>query len=121
MDDAPLVRRLERLGDLPRDLERLVDRQRSPRQPLRQRLAVDELQDQRLDAARLLEAVDRGDVRMIQRGQDLRLALEARQPLGVRGERLGQHLDRHVAIELARRAPGRPRPSRPRRAATTIS
>ena len=33
--------------------------------------------------ARVLEPVDRGDVRVVERGQRLRLALEARQPLGV--------------------------------------
>ena len=35
----------------------------------------------------LVQAVDRGDVRVVQRGQQLGLALEAGQPLGVGGER----------------------------------
>jgi hypothetical protein len=34
-----------------------------------------------------------------QRGQHLGLALEARQPLGIVGERGGQQLDRHLAVE----------------------
>ena len=42
----------------------------------------------------------RADVRMIQRGQRLRFALEAREPLGIGDEQLGQDLDRDVAIEL---------------------
>ena len=49
---------------------------------------------------RLLDAVDGGDVGMIQRGEDLGFALEARQPIGVVRERFGQDLDRDVAIQL---------------------
>ena len=36
---------------------------------------------------------------MVQRGEQLRLAREARQPLGIVGERGGQDLDGDVAIE----------------------
>jgi hypothetical protein len=52
-----------------------------------------------------LQTVDGGDVRMLQRGEGLRFALEARDPFGISRERLGQHLDRDIAIEL--RAPAR--------------
>ncbi len=52
------------------------------------------------DAAALFEPVDAGDVRMIERRERLRFALEARQPIGVLRERLRQDLDRDVAIEL---------------------
>ena len=62
--------------------------------------ALDQLQDQRARAAGLLEAVNLGDVRVVQRGEDAGLALEARQPVRVGGERLGQHLQRDVATEL---------------------
>ena len=37
---------------------------------------------------------------MVQRGERLRFALEARQPLGIGGEAVRQDLDRDVAIEL---------------------
>ena len=37
---------------------------------------------------------------MIERGEHLRLALEAREAIGIGGERLGQDLDRDVAPEL---------------------
>ena len=43
VDDALLVRLLERLGDLLRDRERLVDRDRAALQPLGEVLAGDEL------------------------------------------------------------------------------
>ena len=42
---------------------------------------------------------------MIQRRERLRLALEPRQALGVRGERVGQDLDRDLAAERRVRRP----------------
>ena len=42
MDDPLFVRCFERLGDLFCDRQRLVDRDRSARQPLRQILALDQ-------------------------------------------------------------------------------
>ena len=56
------------------------------------------------------------DVRVIQRGEDLRFALESREAIGIVGERLRQDLDRDVAIAASCRARDRPRPCRPRRA-----
>ncbi len=100
VDDSLLVRRLERLGDLPRDGEGLVEGERPALQPLGEVFALDELHDEGADAARLLEAVDRGDVGVLQLGQDLRLALETGEAVGVGGERLGQDLDRDLALQL---------------------
>ena len=48
--------------------------------------------------------MNRADVGMIQRGQQLRLAREARQPLGVRRKRGRQPLQRDVPLQ-----PGIPR------------
>ena len=45
------------------------------------------------------DAVDLGDAGMVQRGERPRLALEARDPVGVRGKEVGQDLDRDVPIE----------------------
>ncbi len=50
-------------------------------------VALDELHDERGHAADLFEAVDGGDVRMIQCREDLRFPLEAREPFGVARER----------------------------------
>ena len=44
MDDSALVRRLERIGDMPRDGERLVDRDWSLRDAIGKRRAFDEFQ-----------------------------------------------------------------------------
>src|SRR5262245_26572246 len=45
MDDSTLVRRFERLGELPGDRDRVLDRQRSACDTLRQILALDEFHD----------------------------------------------------------------------------
>ena len=44
--------------------------------------------------------MDRRDVRVIQRRESLGFTLEAREPISVVRERLGQDLDRDVAIQL---------------------
>ena len=51
-------------------------------------------------AVGLLQSIDRGDVRMIQRSQHLRFALKTGEPFGIVRERFRQNLDGHVAPEL---------------------
>jgi hypothetical protein len=46
-----------------------------------------------------LEAVNRGDVGMIERGQDFGLALQASDAIGILREGGGQDLDRDVALQ----------------------
>ena len=60
----------------------------APRDPLREIVALDEFHHERTYAARLFEAVDVRDVRMVQRCERLRFAGESRQPIGVGRERL---------------------------------
>ena len=100
MDDPLLVGRFEGFGDLLGDGQGFVDRDRPLRDAVRQRRPLDEFKDQRLDAVRLLQPVDAPDVGMVQRGEHLGLTLEAGQPVRVGGERLGENLERHVAVEL---------------------
>ena len=101
MDDALLVRRFERLGDLPRDRQRLVERDRASRDPLGQRRRPRPAPSPaRWSPSELLQAVDVRDVRMVQRREDFRFALEAREALGSARQRLGQHLDRDLALQL---------------------
>ncbi len=101
MDDAGFMRGFERLGDLPRNRDGLVERHGPLCDPVGQRRAVDQLQDQGGDRARFLETVDRADVGMVQRRQHLRFALEPGQPVRVGGHRRRQHLDCDVALQLA--------------------
>jgi hypothetical protein len=63
-------------------------------------LAVDELHDERGSEDGLFQAVDLRDVRVIERCERLRFALESRQPLRIVCERFGEDLQRDVAIEL---------------------
>src|SRR4029453_11758856 len=71
MDDSLLVRRLERLGDLLGPRQRLVDGNRPLRDPIGERRAFDELHDQCVQAASILEAMDLRDVRMIEGRKEL--------------------------------------------------
>ena len=66
----------------------------------RQILALDQFHDQGRAVARLLESVDRRNVRMIQRGQHFRLALESGQPFRIGGHGRGQHLEGDAPFQL---------------------
>ena len=105
VDDAVLVRLLERLGDLLRDRDRFVHGDRAAREAFREVLAGDELHRQEVEGGavgqrRALESVDVGDVRVVEGGEQLRLALEAGEALRILRQLGRQHLDRHVAAEL---------------------
>ena len=100
MDDALVVRDFERFGNLASDRQRFVDRNRAGREAIGQRGAADELHDERHSGARIFHAVDRRDVRMVQRREQLRFAMKARQALRVAGDFRQQHFDRDVAVEL---------------------
>ena len=100
MDDALLVRGLERRRDLQRDRHRVGKSDRAARDVRGQILPLDELHDECDDSVALLEAVDVRDVRMVQRRQRPGFAVEARAPVGVEGEGLGQDLDRDVPTQF---------------------
>jgi hypothetical protein len=111
MDDALLVCGFERVGDLRRDRERLVQRKaRYARArpngtgPLRdeigKRRTFDELQDERVHITGILEAIDGADVLMIERGEDLRFSLEASEPFDIEYELRWEYLQSDVAIEF---------------------
>ena len=108
MNDATLVCGIERIGDLPRDRQRLGDRECTrdasiggTTQALSERGSFDELQHQGWRAGVLLDAVDLSDVRMIERGEDTRFPIEARAALGIGDPLRRQNLDRDVAAEPA--------------------
>ena len=100
VDDALLVRRLERLRDLSCDEECLVDRDRAFRNAVSQRGALDQFHDEPSHTIALLEAVDDRDVGMIQRREDFGFALEPHQPLGVCRNGLRQDLDRDLPFQV---------------------
>ncbi len=98
--DALVVGALERPGDLQRDLQSLVERNRPGIQALVQVLALHHLHDEKPRALGLLDAVDRGDVRVFELGEHLGFALEPHHLVGVADEMRGQNLDRHLALEV---------------------
>ena len=100
MDDPVLVRGFERLCDLSRDRECLFDWNRPAGDVVRKRLAINELQREGICAGVLLEAVDPGNVRVVERSQCARLPLEAAQSIGVGREDLRQDLQSDVTLEL---------------------
>ena len=102
MDDAPLVCRFEPGRHLLRDAHRLLEaKARGLRgKSIRQGLALDELENERLGGAHFLQSVERGDIGMVQCREDLCLACEARLARRVERESRGQILS---ATSLCRR------------------
>src|SRR5712691_10929745 len=99
--DALLVCRFERLGDLFRNRQRLTERHGAARDVRGEILALDEFHDEGRDVRGLLESVDRGDVRMVQRGEHFGFALKAREAIRIVGDRCRQHLDGDRASQIA--------------------
>jgi hypothetical protein len=64
MHDALPVRLVQSIGDLDAIAQRLLERQRTPCQPLRERLAFEVLHDEVLGLAFPAHVVKRADVRM---------------------------------------------------------
>ena len=103
MDDPALVCRRKRVGDLTRDLPRVRERQAASslgRDDVRDRLTVDELHRERAYTARVLEAVDLRNVRMIEGREHLRLAFETGEAIGVGCEKGRKDFYRDVPQQL---------------------
>ena len=98
--DAFLVRLFERIGNLARDVTRLVKRQRSPFQTLGEILSLNELEHEEGMTVGFLEPMDRRDVGVIQRREDVRLAAKPREAFFIVGELSGQDFDGDVAAKL---------------------
>ena len=116
MHDPLVVGDLESLGDLARNRQRRREWQptaasvllRDAGKHLRKRLAVHEFENEEPDgrllrivrSGRLLEAVDRADVGVVQRREHPGLALEASEAIRVARERAGQDLDGDITTQL---------------------
>ena len=99
MNDALLVRGLQRIRDLTREVKRFSNRQRTTLEALGQSRTFNDFKNQTRQVRRFFETVDRSDVRVAQRGEQLRLSLKSRAPIGVADKRARQHLDRHIALQ----------------------
>ncbi len=100
VDDPLLVRRRETLRDLQRVVQGLLLRNGTRIELPAQRLAFQQLHDGVGDAVLVAEVENRQDVRMRERRDGLRFALETRERVGVRGDGLGKDLDRDIPVEL---------------------
>ena len=67
MDDAGAVRAVERVSDLNCDGERLTERDGAALEPSRERLALKELQNEKIDIAVTTNVVNAADVGVIER------------------------------------------------------
>ena len=73
------MRGLQTFGNLFEDGKGLVERYRPSRDPLCQRLTLDQLHDQKAGAVGLFQAVNRGDVGVVESCEKLRLPLKTRE------------------------------------------
>ncbi|HJZ76415.1 MAG TPA: hypothetical protein VKE51_31990 [Vicinamibacterales bacterium] len=96
MHDPGAVRGIKRVGDLDRNLQRLLNLDPSSRDLLVERLAVEILHDEIVSPVLVAHVIKRADVRMCERGDCLGFAFEAGFQFGI-GR--GQDLDGDRAIE----------------------
>jgi hypothetical protein len=99
VNDSFLVRGFESVGNLPGDRESIIERDRTGPDAILKRRSLDELEHQSLRALQLLEPVNGGDVRMIQRGKRPCFAFEAGNTIRTRREGGRQNLDGDVTPE----------------------
>jgi len=99
MGHALAVRLVERVGDLDRVLQHLLQRQQAFRKPLRQCFAFQALHDEEVGAVLLADVEERADVRMVEAGDGTSFALESFAQLGPVGQMIRQDLDGHGAVE----------------------
>ena len=105
MDDALLMRGLQRFGDLLCNWQRFIERKGTLGDAIRKRRPVDQLHHERRRACGVLNAINVRNGRMIERSEQVRLTLGPREPLAIVGECVGQDFQRDVAPEF-----GVPRP-----------
>ncbi len=100
MDDALRMRCFESLDNLSRNRQRIVQRQRALGDAIGERWSLHEFEHERSDSIRLLEAENRPDIRMVQRRQQLRFALESSEAIGIVRENVRKNLECDVAIQI---------------------
>ena len=99
MHDSVLVRRFQCFRDLPRERQRAVEWNRAVREPVREGRSIDQLEHERLNPVRMLHAVDRGDVRVIERGQNLRLSIETHHVVAIVDHVLRHDFEGDIALQ----------------------
>ena len=100
MHDAQLVGGFHRFGDLPRNRQGVLDWHRAGADHVREGWPLDELQNERADAARFFEPVNGGDVRVIECAQHAGFGHEPRDAVVLIGEHARENLERDVATQM---------------------
>ena len=100
MNDPVLVRGFERLGNLLRNRKRLVERDGPLSDSVGERRALDELHHERRLTVAVLQTMNLRDVRMVQRREDMCLALKAGETVWIACKRARKDFQRDVSIEL---------------------
>jgi hypothetical protein len=99
VDDAFSMRGRERIRDGRRNGEQTIDREAALRNHAVERLALDQLHREEVDAVGLFDRMERHDVRMIERGGGPRLSLETFEALRIAAHVGRQDLEGHRASE----------------------
>ena len=86
MHDSMRVGFVERTGDLDSDPQRFIEQQRSPVQAVGEGLTFEVLHHQKIHPILRADIVQRANVRMVQRGDRVRFALQPLFQVRVRGE-----------------------------------
>ena len=89
MNDAFFVCSFQCISNLMSNPESFFRRNRPTLDPLRQRVTLDKLHYKEMRAVGLLHSIERRDVGMIQRREQLRFAFEPRDPFRIPGESIG--------------------------------
>ena len=100
VNNALVVRRRKRIGDLDSDIERLVERQCFSRNATLQCLAIEKLHRNELLSILLINVVHSANVRMVQSRGGARLAPESLQRMPLAGKIFGQKFQRHETAKF---------------------
>jgi hypothetical protein len=100
VDDPPVVRRRQGVGQRDRQIEDLRQRQTTARQRAIEALPLDMLHGEKLHSLTFLDAEDGDDVRMAERRHRLRLAAEAGEAHRIAGKLGGENLEGDGPLEV---------------------
>src|SRR5262245_33125375 len=100
MNDVSLMCGFEPLRDLMRNVESFLDRNRTACNAIGERFALHEFKHEKSLIVCFLEIVDRSDIRMVERCENLGLSLQSAHSICVTRELSGQNFDCDVALQF---------------------
>jgi hypothetical protein len=99
MNDTFLMRRIQSLRYLPRDLQRFIERERPLLNPRGESFALNQFHHDATGIIGLLETVDLSDVGMIQRREDLCFAAKTGETIRIACKPGREQLESHVSLQ----------------------